>query len=69
MCGEVYTYQIGGWDNDTIGNEMFLATHGDVPAFSNAKIHEMAIVSYHLCKDESLGVCDFIGVRKVKSEF
>ena len=68
MCGQNHTYQIGGWDNDVIGTEIFVATHGNSPAFNNAKVHEIAVLSYHLCKDGSLGVCDFIGVRKVTSE-
>ena len=69
MCGEIHTYEIGGWDNNICGTELFVATHGDNGVFQNAKhpVHEIAMVSYHLCKtDKSLGVCDFIGIRKVK---
>lgn len=65
LCGEKDALQTGGWDNDVIGSEMFIITHGDSPAFKEGKIHKIEAVSYHLCKDGSLGVCDFIGVKKV----
>ncbi len=68
LCGEIHTYQICGWDNDTLAAEVFVVTHGDSPAFDAGKIHKISPVSYHLCKTDegSLGVCDFIGVKKVE---
>jgi len=67
LCGKIYTHQIGGWDNNIIGSEMFVVTHGDSPIFDTGKIHKITPISYHLCRnDGSLGVCDFIGVKKVE---
>lgn len=66
LCGAIHVNQIGGWDTDTLSSEMFIVTHGDSPAFDNGNIHKIQPITYHLCKhDNSLGVCDFIGIKKV----
>ena len=65
LCNEVHTYQTGGWDTNILAGEMFVVTEGDSPAFDKAKIRKISPISYHLCKDQSLGVCDFVGIKKV----
>lgn len=67
LCGEVHTHEVGGWNDFTIGSEMFVASHGNSPVFKKAKIHEISLVTYHVCASNgSFGVCDFIGVKKVE---
>lgn len=67
LCGEVHTYEVGGWNNESIGEELFLATNGGGDKLLGKKVHEVKMITYHLCNDESrsMGICDFIGVKKV----
>lgn len=64
LCNKVDNLATGGWDNEIIGSEMFIVTHGNSSAFDEGYTYKIAPLSYHLCEDGSFGVCDFIGVKK-----
>lgn len=66
LCEGIYTSEIGGWDIGVIGIELFAACNRDSDFIKTGKkVHDIELVSYHLCSDGSLGATDFIGVKRL----